>query len=235
MSIDQLAAKRRLEFLEVEESDRAALRALWPLFEKEIGGLLDGFYDTIMKWETLKQLIDAHSDVPKLKQAQAGHWKRLFSGEFNQDYFDRAFAIGKAHERVGLKPQWYVGGYTYLLSRLQEMAVTKLHKKPKELSAALAAVNKAVMLEIAISVYIDASDLTLKRELNDLADELEATVHTAVEAEILHPVPEHAHAIRTERVTFAETVGRQRLADVDTDRFTRPHKASGIGTGLFKV
>jgi methyl-accepting chemotaxis protein len=84
-----------------------------------------------------------------LKQAQTGHWRKLFSG---------VQAIGPVHHRIGLEPRWYIGGYTYILNRLVGLALRTYRWSPGKLTSLISALNAAVMLDmdIAITVYQDA-------------------------------------------------------------------------------
>jgi hypothetical protein len=81
----------------------------------------------------------------------------LFSGQFDEAYFQGAHAIGLMHHEIGLEPRWYIGGYTYVLNRLVALAVRSHRWSPGKL-VKLIAVNAGVMLDmdIAISVYQDA-------------------------------------------------------------------------------
>jgi methyl-accepting chemotaxis protein len=82
----------------------------------------------------------------------------LFQAEFDQAYKDKARRIGEAHHRSDLSPTWYLGGYCFALNELSQMAVQKYRRRPKQLAKVLAALNKAVFLDMdcAIEVYNDA-------------------------------------------------------------------------------
>ncbi len=96
--------------------------------------------------------------IPRLKQAQASHWRRLFSGRFDAAYFSGVRTIGHVHHKIGLEPRWYIGGYAYVLNRLVALAVRTHRWSPQKLASLIAAVNAGVMLDmdIAISVYQEA-------------------------------------------------------------------------------
>ncbi len=66
--------------------------------------------------------------------------------------------IGLIHNKIGLEPRWYIGGYNFVLGRLAALAVSKYRWKPSRLAKVLTAINSAVMLDmdIAISVYQEA-------------------------------------------------------------------------------
>ena len=66
--------------------------------------------------------------------------------------------IGLIHNKIGLEPRWYIGGYNFVLSQLAALAVGQYRWKPARLSGVLTALNCAVLLDmdIAISVYQEA-------------------------------------------------------------------------------
>ncbi len=69
-------------------------------------------------------------DIPRLKSAQGTHWERLFSGRFDDGYFDSVRRIGLVHNRIELEPRWYIGGYSFVLSALTDLAVRTYRWRP---------------------------------------------------------------------------------------------------------
>ena len=78
-------------------------------------------------------------------------------------------SIGRVHDKIGLEPRWYIGGYNLVLGRLSDLAVRTYRWKPRRLASVLSALSSAVMLDmdIAISVYQEAM-LTERQRRQDL-------------------------------------------------------------------
>ncbi len=55
------------------------------------------------------------NDIPRLKAAQGSHWGRLFNGRFDDAYINGVRTIGLIHNKIGLEPRWYIGGYNLVL------------------------------------------------------------------------------------------------------------------------
>jgi methyl-accepting chemotaxis protein len=146
----------RMRFMCIDAKTGELLRGFWKIVEPALPKLLDGFYKHVTKEAQLARLIG--SDIPRLKTAQGKHWSRLFNGRFDHEYMQGVRTIGHVHNKIGLEPRWYIGGYNFVLSQLVALAVSNYRWKPDRLSAVLTAVNCAVMLdiEIAISVYQEA-------------------------------------------------------------------------------
>ena len=146
----------RLRFMRIDHRTSAALREFWPVVEKALPQVLDGFYGHVGREPGLAKLIGNQS--ARLKTAQGQHWARLFNGRFDESYIQGVRSIGLVHNKIGLEPRWYIGGYAFVLSHLTDLAIATYAWKRKRLGEIITAVNSAVMLDMdfAISVYQDA-------------------------------------------------------------------------------
>jgi methyl-accepting chemotaxis protein len=163
----------RMRFMRIDDKTGELLREFWKVVEPALPKLLEGFYQHITKEPQLARLVG--SDIPRLKTAQGTHWARLFNGRFDHEYTQGVRTIGHIHNRIGLEPRWYIGGYNFVLSQLVALAVGKFRWKPDYLSAVLTAINCAVMLDMdmAISVYQEA----MLGERQRQQDKLTAAIH----------------------------------------------------------
>ena len=164
----------RLRFMEIGPATRALLGDFWKVAVPEMPDILSGFYRHLAAVPHLAAMIGHETD--RLKQAQTSHWERLFSGRFDDAYFAGVKTIGLVHNKIGLEPRWYIGGYNYVLSRLTDLASQAYRWSPKKARAVIRAVNCAVMLdmEIAISVYQEA--MMAEREGAQRGQKLDAVV-----------------------------------------------------------
>ena len=146
----------RLKFLHIDQETRQTLAAFWKIVQPRMPQILDGFYNHVGTVPALAKLVGG--DSARLKKAQNAHWERLFSGRFDDGYFSSVRAIGLIHNKIGLEPRWYIGGYNYVSARMIEVATETYRWSPGKLREALLAVNAAVMLDmdVAISVYQEA-------------------------------------------------------------------------------
>ncbi len=146
----------RMRFMRISEETGVLLREFWKVVEPKLPQILEGFYRHVTGEPQLAALVG--SNVPRLKAAQGGHWAKLFAGNFDASYMDGVRTIGLVHNRIGLEPRWYIGGYSYVLCQLTDIAIATYKWKPAKLSRMLTALNTAVMtdMDLAISVYQDA-------------------------------------------------------------------------------
>ncbi|MDR3499913.1 MAG: globin-coupled sensor protein [Parvibaculum sp.] len=196
----------RLRFMEISEATGATLREFWKVIEPVLPSILDGFYSHVSSEPELAKLVG--TQTPRLKQAQGGHWARLFSGNFDDGYMESVRTIGLTHNRIGLEPRWYIGGYKYVLNRLVGIAVAKYRWQPAKLSAAIAAANTAIMLDmdLAISTYQDAmmSDRAQRQKmLEGAVNEFESAV-----SEIIKSVASAATELQASAQSMSVTAER---------------------------
>ena len=146
----------RLRFMRIDHKTSEALREFWPVVEKALPRVLEGFYRHVCGEPNLAKLIGSQSD--RLKTAQGTHWARLFNGRFDEAYIQGVRTIGLIHNKIGLEPRWYIGGYAFVLSHLTDLAVATYGWRKKRMGEIITAVNSTVMLDMdfAISIYQEA-------------------------------------------------------------------------------
>lgn len=146
---------QRIRFNRITEDTRRELRAVWPIIRPRLPAILDRFYAHLGGEPDLGTLLGDRQ--PSLVKAQTAHWEMLFQGSFDASYEASTYRIGLAHYRIGLEPRWYMGGYLFILEALTELVANRWRWSARRLSGALAAIEKAVFLdmEIAVSVYME--------------------------------------------------------------------------------
>jgi methyl-accepting chemotaxis protein len=175
----------RLRFMQVDEHTGAVLREVWTVIEPKLPQVLDAFYRHLAGVPQLAAMLG--KDVPRLKKAQATHWARLFAGRFDDAYMQGVRTIGLTHNRIGLEPRWYIGGYKFVLNELVKIVVASNRWKPGKTAEAITAINTAVMLDmdLAISVYQDAmlDEIRASQDaLRKVVEDFEAVGRTVVVA-----------------------------------------------------
>ncbi|MBW4093367.1 MAG: chemotaxis protein, partial [Proteobacteria bacterium] len=219
---DPLDRDARLAFMRLDPAARDRLRALRPVVAGCMTETVGAFYAHIGAEPRLAALLGGADRIARLKQTQAAHWDGLFSGTFDPAYFDRAVAVGHAHERIGLAPRWYLGGYCLTIERLAAAIVRRHHGKP-DLAADLAAMLRAAFLDmdLAVSTYVSSGEANRVRdEMLAVADVLEHELQTAaaeiaVQAEQLAEGAEQLGGVAVQTRAMAEAVREAAAATVN--------------------
>jgi methyl-accepting chemotaxis protein len=170
---DDLDRETRLRFMRIDTKSGALLQEFWPVIETALADILEGFYRHVMTQPELARTLG--NDVPRLKAAQRSHWAKLFSGQFDPTYMQAVRTIGLTHNKIGLEPRWYIGGYNFVLGELTKLAVQHHRWGRARLPALLTALNAAVMLDmdLAISVYQEAMLLERHQRQEKMANALQ--------------------------------------------------------------
>ncbi|MCC7251791.1 globin-coupled sensor protein [Hyphomicrobium sp.] len=200
MSANSLMSAR-LSFNQIDEETRRLLREYKDFLLGELPGILDGFYEHVVKYPETAAFFKSRDMMAGARSAQIRHWQTILEGNFDEVYEASIKRIGETHHRIGLDPRWYIGGYNSLLNGLLQAIALRMPgarpgqeaagwkgkgaSAPDRKTALQNAVIKVAMLDmdLAISVYLDAG----RRELNKLAGTVVSmagsVAHTAVELE----------------------------------------------------
>lgn len=167
--------RQRLEFIELMDRQRDAIRALGPLIRRELPNGLDKFYAKVKVEPKLSRFFSSDRHIEGAKNAQLAHWELIADGLFNADYAHKVKTIGKTHARIGLEPTWYIGGYAIIADHLVKAVVREMFPKSGLLSRRsvstdalgemLGCLLKAIFLDmdLALSVYIDEAENAKKK------------------------------------------------------------------------
>lgn len=171
----------RLEFMELDRSQRDALRRAKPTVRAIIGKALDRFYSRAQHTPETARFFNGSAHVAKAKAAQEKHWDRILTAEFDARYFESTRRIGATHARIGLEPRWYVGAYALVVEEL----ITAISRsgsfwqrlwKPRATQDATVALVKAALLdmELSLSVYFEEAQTSREVAVKQLNEALAA-------------------------------------------------------------
>ena len=160
--------KDRLEFVGIGPAETARLRALAPLVDRALDGVLDKFYAHVAATPGAGHFFRDTSHMAEAKTKQRNHWREIVRGEFGADYVRTVEAIGLAHARLGVEPRWYIGGYARVTDGLVQALIQEGwpkwaapgSAKADTVVASVSAVMKAALLDmdLAITVYLQRLD-----------------------------------------------------------------------------
>lgn len=192
MSSNSLQTEDRLSFFKIDEVTAATVREFRPVVERNLPAVLDVFYSQVMTVPQLAQMFVSEASIEHARTAQSRHWLKLFSGKFDSDYFESIQTIGRVHNRLGLEPRWYIGGYATAMGELHRLAVEHCLKGWRVSAAAgkavglIQAIDRVVMLdmELAVSVYLEEQTNDFHKRLESLSDQFQASI-TGVSASLL--------------------------------------------------
>ncbi len=160
--------EERLRFLQIDEDTLAELRDAKRILEPAMDRMLDRFYSHILGEPELKSLFVDQESIDRARAAQKEHWlNTLFEGRYDNAYFEKAIEIGRAHARVRLSPNWYIGGYCQMLGQFIDLISAEYAASNKPTASIIQAVCKIVFLDmdVVIHCYLDAKDSSMREIL----------------------------------------------------------------------
>ncbi len=159
----KVSLAERLRFINLDAAALSRLATISDDVRDILDPSLDQFYSVVSTIPHLKGFFSGPEHMEGAKNAQKLHWAKLVAGHLDDDYVNGVVKVGEAHARIGLEPNWYIGGYAVLL----EQMITRLMAKrwpsrfsrggSEALAEEIATLVKAALLDMdySISVYLD--------------------------------------------------------------------------------
>ncbi|WP_010272839.1 protoglobin domain-containing protein [Paenibacillus senegalensis] len=163
----QLTDERRsqLDYIGITEEDLALLQSKEEQFKRIVDQLVDELYDKILRQPQLKDIIDRHSNVDRLKETQRWYFLTLASGVIDEEFIEKRLHIGQVHSRIGLTSDWYLGTYALYL----DIAAAHFKKVlPNEWVPVIHVLTK--MFNLDSQLVLEAYQISEKARVEELAE-----------------------------------------------------------------
>ncbi len=178
--------RTRLDYIELDALSVQELKKAKKVIDKHLPDALDRFYSHISQWPDLISFFSNPDHMNYAKKAQLKHWENITEGTLDENYLKSSLKIGNTHSRIGLSPQWYIGGYALLTTDLIAGIVDEQIKgfgtasAKGQLKKTLTALIKAVYLDmdLAISTYIKEENIEKEKKLDRITDEFDSNATT---------------------------------------------------------
>ncbi len=171
-NIDRDEIQQRLTYLGFDEKDDQNLAIIHERLKAVYEPVLDDFYEHLQEYPEPQRLIKDEEALVRLKNAQRAYLEAMGSARTEPEYFEDRLQIGKTHEGLGLKLDWYLGAYSWLFQLLGKHLLTHDDLTPEEYRSLLTSINKVFWLDasIAVDAYYNATKDRLEGLLSQLSD-----------------------------------------------------------------
>jgi PAS domain S-box-containing protein len=181
------------------------------------------FYDRIREHEGAHDVLTGEEQVERLQQSLARWLHRVFSGRYDEAYFEETAKIGRVHVRVGLPQRYMFVAMALIRSALQGVIEDVLGGGS---APARDALNRLLDVELAIMVgaYGDDQIARIQR-----ADRLE---RDRVDRSLARTEHRYQYAVELAQVLFIglDAQARVRLFNHEAERVTGFARDEVIGT-----
>jgi len=130
------------------QEDIDLLNGLAPLIDSQADRLVDDFYAFLQEMPDTAAFLTDEQRLGRLRRAHRAWLLALFSGPFDEHYFQRLTRIGQAHVRVGLSAHFVYVAMNFIRQRLRHLIETELD--PSSHAAAGQAVDKILDLNLDV-------------------------------------------------------------------------------------
>ncbi|ABO49960.1 methyl-accepting chemotaxis sensory transducer [Desulforamulus reducens MI-1] len=146
-------AKRQaqLVYLDITEREVQVMASHKELFIREAQTVVDEFYKHVLQFTYLKELLNKHSTVERLKETQKNYFISLCD-PIDEAYIERRLAIGKKHQEIGLYPKWYLGSYQIYTAQIQRILSGHHGSCTDSNAEALQAFMKRINLDMQLAI-----------------------------------------------------------------------------------
>ena len=175
----------RLSFLRLDTETLSDLRKFASLAEDLLPDVLKRFYVHISAHPDIAEFFKSQERIDFAASRQFEHWRMILSGEFGPAYIESVAKVGATHARIGLEPQFYLAGYTFLVNEVLTQAQEQMASKKglsrdgmKTFQKFQNAFLRAAMLDmdLAIHFFNETRAGEARQKLMDMADHFEQGV-----------------------------------------------------------
>ncbi|MFC5450949.1 globin-coupled sensor protein [Paenibacillus aestuarii] len=116
MSLKDPEIMMQLKMIELTDEEIRIAKYFQPIIREHSEEIVDSFYKSVLEVEKLKQLIQEHSTIERLKKTLELHLIEIFSGQFDAQFLEKRTQVAMIHFRIGLDPKWYLSAFQNLLN-----------------------------------------------------------------------------------------------------------------------
>jgi signal transduction histidine kinase len=147
-------------YVQFDEEDQRALRALHVHARPQLEQVARVFYDRILAHEEASRVLaGGESQVGHLKVTMVAWLDTLLSGPWDEAYWDHRYRIGRVHVRIGLPQHYMFGAMNVHRTELGRIAWEAFHRDEEELKRVRTALGKILDLELAVMLHTYRDDL----------------------------------------------------------------------------
>lgn len=199
LKLDENELRSRRAFFEVTDEDLQRLLSLRDVAEACTDEIVEGFYALLLGHAETRKFFEDDTTVKRVKRTQRDYFLGLFAGRCDLAYVEDRLRVGAVHERIGMSPKWYLGGYRRYLELLHQQLFKRLEGPDAHL--AYAAVQRLVYFDqsLAIDTYIAANLESIGRHQSALR-ELSTPVIRVHDGVLLLPLVGAIDSLRAQQI-----------------------------------
>jgi len=178
LGLDPVHTAERLAFYELGPRDEEHLAELAAVCDPQLDEIIADFYAHLLRFPHLEQMLRAQPGrVTRLQGLQKDYFRQITRGHLDTDYVESRLRVGNTHQQIGLRPEWYIGGFGFLLRRYLD-AIYVARGAEDGLVPEAASLIKAVFLDMSLVLdtyiqggFVDRESAARMQEATAIAEE----------------------------------------------------------------
>lgn len=168
---------QQMKMISLSKEDLQIAKSIQSVIRDHIDEIVEAFYSTILEVEELHQLIQDNSTVERLRDTLKVHLTEMFSGNIDENYFQKRNIVAKIHYKIGLKPKWYMGAFQNLQNTMNSV-VRRSVLNTEESTRIQEVVSKLLNFEqqIVLEAYENENLLAKEIEYQKVKEEVKAQI-----------------------------------------------------------
>lgn len=171
IALTEADVARRKAYLEITEADERRLREAHAHLQSHTKEIIDRFYEYLLAHEHTRAMLSDPGLVDRLKKLQAQYFLELTSGHYDLAYFENRLRVGRAHNRIGLSPEWYLGAYVKYLHIASDVLSSAFGGDHERYYRTIVSLTKVIYLDmgLALDAYQFAAQESVQKKSEELA------------------------------------------------------------------
>jgi signal transduction histidine kinase len=155
--VQETDIEARKRFSRFGPEDAGLLAGIREPLSRHVESIVDAFYQHLLEQEPLRRFLSDPDVVKRLRRLQSAYLLSLTREDHGDEYVADRLRIGRTHERIGLRPQWYLGSYGILLDQMVPMIVEHYPDDPDRAARTTIALTKLFNLDsqIVLDAYFE--------------------------------------------------------------------------------
>lgn len=179
----------RLHFLNIDEKTLANVRKAGEYVLPELEYIVDQFYENLLKDKLLKDIIDKHTQVSKLKITLRAYLEQFFNAEVDDAYVQSRVKVGTVHSVVKVSANYFIMAHNLIFQAVATILMEKLHKHPNEMMQLVLAVQKLSTFDqqLVVDVYYE---MTFKEFYHEVSEMLNRVTELDITQQLIEAMDE---------------------------------------------
>lgn len=206
-----------LDYVGLDDDDRARLIALHPKLEPYFPVIADRFYAAVWAHPGAAAVLSGPAQIERLRVTLIDWMSTGLRGPYDDRFYEKRSRIGRRHVQIGLAHHYMFTAMNVVRTAYQDL-VTDLYPAD-EVGAVMRAVHRLLDVELAIMVrhyQLDSDEKLVARERRMQADRM--TAMQTMTAGLAHEVRNPLNAAKLQ----LELLDRRLRRQLDDDRLLEP-------------